>query len=73
MLANIPYGFHLAGSVNDDEPFKYTQLEKMIKDFAELTTTPLWRVVIFHSRDQSYLVSKALMTTCHAVEGLTWY
>ena len=70
LIAYIPYG---AGSVNDDEPFKYTELEKMIKDFAKLTTTLLWRVVIFHSRNQSYSVSKALMTTCHAVEGLTWY
>ena len=73
LIADIPYGFRLAGSVNDEEPFKYIQLEKMIKDFARLTMAPLWRVIIFHSRDQSYSVSKALMTTCHAVEGLTWY
>ena len=73
LIADIPYGFRLAGSVNDEEPFKYIQLEKMIKAFAKLTTAPLWRVVIFHSRDQSYSVSKALLTTCHAVEGLTWY
>ncbi len=72
MIADIPYGFRLAGSVNDEEPYKYNQLERMIKDFANLTTAPLWRVVIFHSRDQSYSVSKALLTTCHAVEGLTW-
>ena len=72
MIADIPYGFRLAGSVNDEEPYKYNQLERMIKDFANMTTAPLWRVVIFHSRDQSYSVSKALLTTCHAVEGLTW-
>ena len=72
LIADILYGFRLAGSINDDEPFKYTQLEKVIKDFAKLTTAPLWRVFIFHSRDQSYSVSKALMTTCHAIEGLTW-
>ena len=72
LIADIPYGFRLAGSINDEEPFKYSQLEKMIKDFAKLTTAPLWRIIIFHSRDQSYSVSKALMTTCHAVEGLTW-
>ena len=41
MIADIPYDFRLAGSINDDEPFKYNQLEKMIKDFANLTTAPL--------------------------------
>ena len=72
LIADIPYGFRMAGSINDEEPFKYNQLEKMVKEFAQLTTAPLWRIVIFHSRDQSYSVSKALMTICHAVEGLTW-
>ena len=51
MIADIPYGFRLAGSINDEEPFKYNQLEKMIKDFAKLTTAPLWHIVIFHSWD----------------------
>ena len=73
LIADIPYGFQLAGLVNDEEPFKYIQLEKMIKDFARLIMAPLWRVIIFHSRNQSYSMSKALMTTCQAVEGLTWY
>ena len=41
MIADIPYGFRLAGSINDEEPYKYNQLEKMIKDFASLTTMPL--------------------------------
>ena len=73
MIADILYGFQLAGSVNDEEPYKYNQLERMINDFANLTTAPLWRVVIFHSRDLSYSVCKALMTTCHVIERLTWY
>jgi hypothetical protein len=71
-IADIPYGFRLAGSINDEEPYKYAQLDKMVKDFAQLTIAPLWRVLIFHSRDQTYSVTKALRNTCHAVEGLTW-
>ena len=55
-----------------NQAFQYNQLEKMVKDFANLTMAPLWRIVVFHSRDQTYSVSKALKTTCHAVEGLTW-
>jgi hypothetical protein len=33
-IADIPYGFRLAGSINDEEPYKYAQLDKMVKDFA---------------------------------------
>ena len=40
LVADIPYGFRLAGSFNDEEPFKYIQLDKMINAFVQLTTAP---------------------------------
>ena len=55
LIANIPYKFRMAGSSYDDEPFKFKYLEKMVKDFAELTTTILWRIVVFHSMAQGSL------------------
>ena len=48
MVAGIPYGFRMVGSSYDDEPFRLKQLEKMVKDFANLITTSLWRIVVFH-------------------------
>ena len=54
LIAYIPYIFQMAGSYYDDEPFRFKQLEKMVKDCAELTTTSLWRIVVFHSMDQGY-------------------
>ena len=52
MVADIPYGFRMARSIYDDEPFRFKQLEKMVKDFAELiVTASLWRIVIFHAMD----------------------
>ena len=62
----------MAGSSYDDEPFRFKQLEKMVKDFAELTTTTLWRIVVFHSMDQGYFVAQALRSRCHGVENLAW-
>ena len=53
LIVDIPYGFRIMGSTYDDMPYKYPQIEKMIKDFAKLTLTPLWRIVIFHSMGQS--------------------
>ena len=41
LIANIPYGFRLAGSINDEDPYKYSELQRMKKEFANLITTPL--------------------------------
>ena len=72
LVADIPYGFRMAGSSYDDEPFRFKQLEKMVKDFADLTTAGLWRIVVFHSMDQGYCVAQALRSRCHGVENLAW-
>ena len=39
LVADIPYGFRMAGSSYDEEPFRFKQLEKMVKDFENLTTS----------------------------------
>ena len=72
LIANIPYGFRMAGSSYNDEPFKFKQLEKIVKDFAELTTASLWRIVVFHSMDQEYSVTQAFRSHCHGIENLAW-
>ena len=70
LIADIPYGFRMVGSSYDDEPFRFKQLEKMFKDFVELTTASLWRIVVFHSMDQGYSVAQALRSRCHRIEKL---
>ena len=49
LVADIPYGFRVSGSTYDDVPYKYPQIEKLVKDFTKLTLAPLWHIVIFHS------------------------
>ena len=72
MVTDIPYGFCMARSSYDDEPFRFKQLEKMVKDFADLTTTSLWRIIVLHSMDQGYSVAQALRNRCHRIENLAW-
>ena len=72
LIVDILYEFHMAGSSYNDEPFRFKQLEKMVKDFAELTTATLWRIVVFHSMDQGYSVAQALRSRCHGAENLAW-
>ena len=45
MVADIPYGFRMARSIYDEEPFRSKQLEKMVKDFAHLTIASLWIIL----------------------------
>ncbi|KAJ7514498.1 hypothetical protein O6H91_23G046600 [Diphasiastrum complanatum] len=56
-IADIPYGFRMPGSINDLKPFSYPQIMKLVIDFAALTTSSLWRCVIFHSMAQSSSVT----------------
>ena len=52
LIIDIPYGFRITGSMYDDVSYKYPHIEKMVKDFTELTLALLWRIVIFHSMGQ---------------------
>ena len=71
LITDILYGFRNTWSMYDDVPYKYPQIEKMV-DFAELTLTPLWRIVIFHSMGQSLFVTTTLKSRCHAIEHMHW-
>ena len=70
LIVDIPYGFRMAGSSYDEEPFRFKQLEKMVKNFAELATAGLWRIMFFHSMDKGYYVAQALRSRFHGVENL---
>ena len=72
VVADIPYGFRITSSTYDDVLYKYPQIEKMVKDFAELTLTPLWRVIIFHSMGWALSVVTTWKSRCHATEHMHW-
>ena len=70
LIVDIPYGFRITGSMYDDEHFKYPQIEKMLKDVAELTLAPLWQIVIFHNMGQYLSITTSLKSRCHATEHM---
>lgn len=71
-IADIPYGYKLRGSTLDDTPYKYKEIDHMIKSFKELTQSPIWRFIIFHSTSQSAAVATALKEHAHAFETMCW-
>ena len=58
LISDIQYGFEMTGSPYDEEPFRFKQLEKMVKGSKEMTTMSLWRIVIFHNMDQGYSIAQ---------------
>jgi hypothetical protein len=59
----------MVGFVNDEEPFKYSLLDKMVQDIINLTTLWLQWFSIFYSHNHTYLVTTVLCNTCYVVEG----
>ncbi len=73
-LMDIPYGFAKGNCEhNDDTPFTKPELVQVIKKFKEVTTAPIWRIVIIHSDSQASWVREVLEEeNCSVVPGI-WY
>ena len=72
-VADIPYGFNAPGSDFDDVPFSEQDVLDMVKSFARVTTSNIWRFVIIHSLQQANAVMTALNKVCNAgVEAGIW-
>ena len=49
VIVDIPHGFNFPYIVYDSEPYTYQTFSKVVMGFQEVTTSPLWRFVTFHS------------------------
>lgn len=71
-IADIPYGFRLKGSQNDESAYSYKQIDAMVSSLKSMNLAINWTFVIFHSTIQAGSVNKALRDHLHAVESLMW-
>lgn len=72
-VADIPYGFNAKGSEFDEVPFSEQDVVDMVRSFAKVTSSPIWRFVIIHSLSQASSVMAALGKVCTAgVEAGIW-
>lgn len=72
-FADVPYGFNVPGSELDDVPFTKEDLLDMVRSFAKVTTSEIWRFVVMHSFQQTNAVLAALNEVCNCgVEGGIW-
>ena len=52
VIADIPHAFDFPDIGYDSEPYTYEAFSKVVTKFQEVTTSPLWRFVTFHSDTQ---------------------
>ena len=52
VIANIHHGYNIRNTTYDCEPYTYQSFIKVVSRFVDVTTSPLWRFVVFHSDTQ---------------------
>ena len=48
VIADIPHGFNIRNTTYDCEPYTYQSFNKVVSRFVDVTTSPLWRFIVFH-------------------------
>ena len=52
VIVDIPHGFNIRNTTYDCEPYSYQSFSKVVLGFVDVTTSPLWRFIFFHSDTQ---------------------
>ena len=58
-IADILHGYNIANIEYDTEPYTYQDFSKVVLGFIEVTTSPFWRFLVFHSNTQQGLVQSS--------------
>jgi hypothetical protein len=59
VIADIPHGYNIQNIEYDTEPYTYQAFSKVVMGFLEVTTSPFWRFLVFHSDTQQGLVQSS--------------
>ena len=72
VIADIPHSFNFPEIEYDSEPYTYQAFSKMVRSFQEVTTSPLWRFVTFHSYTQFSMLLISFKGKTNSRMHLTW-
>jgi hypothetical protein len=59
VIADISHGYNIPNIEYDTDPYTYQDFSKVVMGFIEVTTSPLWRFLVFHSDTQQGLVQSS--------------
>lgn len=72
VIADIPHGFNIPNIDYDSDPYTYQALSKVVAGFVEVTSSPLWRFVTFHSDTQLAMILSSFKGKTNSRMQLTW-
>ena len=72
VIADIPHGFNIPNIDYDSDPYTYQALSKVVVGFLEVTSSPLWRFVTFHSDTQLAMLLSSFKGKTNSRIQLTW-
>ena len=73
VIAYIPHGFNFPDIEYDREPYTYQAFNKVVTGFQEVTISPLWRFVTFHSDTQFAMLLTSFKGKANSRMQLTGY
>ena len=72
VIADIPHGFNIPNIYYDSDSYTYQALKKVVAGFVEVTSSPLWRFVTFHSDTQLAMILSSFKGKANSRMQLTW-
>ena len=72
VIADIPHGFNIPNIYYDSDPYTYQAFNKVVAGFVEVTSSPLWRFVTFHSDTQLAMILSSFKGKTNSRMRLTW-
>jgi hypothetical protein len=59
VIVDIPHGYNIQKIGYDTEPYTYQDFSEVVMGFTEVTTSPFWKFLVFHSDTQQGLVQSS--------------
>ena len=72
VIADIPHGFNIPNIYYDSDLYTYQAFNKVVAGFVEVTSSPLWRFVTFHSDTQLAMILSSFKGKTNSRMQLTW-
>ena len=72
VIADIPHGFNFPDIEYDSKTYTYQVFSKVVTGFQEVTTSPLWRFVTFHSDTHFAMLLTSFKGKTNSRMQLTW-
>ena len=72
VITYIPHGYNIKNITYDCEPYTYQLFNKMVSRFIDVTTSPLWRFLVFHLDVQGGVVLTTFKDKANSRKQLYW-